>query len=180
MRISHAASRHWLVALIIGGTLALGSTGAGAVEHAFGLFRVNVTPETAPTPFTPEYEITVEDADMLLTRLRAPYEGTLSNSFVADLTGDGRFEVVVTFTRADGLSTEARVFSWNDSLLEPVRLAALDASQLEGHRGGDEFAVSKGELVRLFQLYKEIDGVWTPTAARKRLRYSFSASKWIE
>ena len=117
---------------------------------------------------------------MLLTRLRAPFEGTLSNSFVADLNQDGRFEVVVTFTHADGLTTEARVFSWNASLLEPIRLTELDASQQQGYRGGDEFAISNGELVRLFQIYEQVGGAWTATASRKRLRYAFTAAKWIE
>lgn len=178
MRLKRGANPAWVVGVLVGGLTVCG--GGAAAEHAFGGYRVTVTADADASSFAPEYQVTVEDADMLLTRLRAPFEGTLSNSFVADLNADGRFEVVVTFTHADGLNTEARVFSWNASLLEPIPLTALDPSQLEGYRGGDEFAVSNGELVRLFQVYEQVDGTWTATASRKRLRYSFAAAKWVD
>ena len=179
MRAMREVNSVWAAGLLAA-ALAVGSGTALAAEHRYGNYRITVTADSAATPFVPEYQVTVEDADMLLTRLRAPYDGTLSNSFVADLNKDGRFEVVVTFTHADGLETEVRVFSWNASLLEPIRLAELDAAQQQGYRGGDEFAISNGELVRLFQIYEQVGGAWTATASRKRLRYAFATAKWIE
>jgi hypothetical protein len=153
---------------------------ADAGEHAFGEFVINVRADgTGGEPAT-DYQVTVENAELLLTRLSAPLAGNLSNSFVADLNRDGRFEVVVTFSHDAGARTEVDVYSWNQHLLEPVRIAELDEAQKAGYRGGDEFAVREGQLVRMFQVYEEIDGQWSATAARRQLRYSFDDGKWAE
>ena len=84
---------------------------AASKQHKFSTFTVTVAPDIAATPTAADYEITVENAEFLLSRLTAPYHGMLSNSFVADLNNDGGFEVVVTFTTGDGHDTGIKVFS---------------------------------------------------------------------
>jgi hypothetical protein len=116
---------------------------------------------------------------LVLTRLTAPYEGTLSKRFVTDLDGDGDFEVVVTFSHDQGRATGMHLYTWNEYLLEPVEVAPLATADAQGYRGGDEFAIVDGALVRVFQVYAERDDVWQPTAAQRRLRYSLRESRWI-
>ena len=165
-----------LVALAVG-TVA-GHPGAADFTH--GPYHITVAAEAMDTMSTPHYEITVADEERLLTRLLAPYAGTLSNSFVADLDADGRFEIIVTYSHAGGMQTDMRVFSWRDGhRLEPVAVAPLDAAQHEGYRGGDEFALVDGQIVRIFQVYALENDAWQPTAAQRRLRYAFAEARWI-
>lgn len=154
---------------------------AGANDrHAFGEFVITVSADPSAVISPTEYQITVENAELLLTRLTAPYQGTLSNNFVADLDRDGRFEVVVTYSHGTGHATELDVYSWNEYLLEPVTVGALQPTQQQGYQGGDEFAVRDGTLIRMFQVYEQVDGNWQPTAARRQLRYSFATATWAE
>jgi len=150
-----------------------------ATEHEFGDLNINVAAEASSAAMATDYQITVADTELTLTRLTAAYQGTLSNSFVADLDNDGAFEVVVTFSFANGHDTGVHLYSWTGHLLEPRKVAELNAAQVVGYRGNDEFAVANGELVRIFQLYEEVDGEWQPTAGQRRLRYSVDGGKWL-
>lgn len=149
-------------------------------RHVFGEFVVTVSADASAVISPTEYQVTVENAELLLTRLTAPYQGTLSNSFVADFDRDGRFEIVVTYSHGAGHATELDVYRWNEYLLEPVVIGALQPAQQAGYQGGDEFAVRDGNLVRMFQVYEQVDGHWQPTAARRQLRYSFATATWAE
>lgn len=150
--------------------------GTGTV---FGPYTVTVAAEGESGPGQTDFQIAVSEQDLTLTRLSAPYVGTLSKSFVADLDQDGGFEVVVTYTEPTSHATGIKVFSWKNALLEPRKLADLDAGQGQGYRGGDEVAVLNGRLVRIFQVYEEQNGEWTATAAQRRLHYSFENSRWV-
>ncbi len=148
-------------------------------QSTFATFTVTVSPDLDPTSSGPQFQITVSDADLVLARLSAPYSGSLSKSFVADLNRDGAFEVVVTYTQADTQATVIKVFSWSNDLLQPLKLAELDEQQKQGYRGDDEVAVIDGKLVRLFQIYEPLDGGWAATAAQRRLHYLFDDGRWV-
>ncbi len=148
-------------------------------QTAFGAFIITVAADPDSTLSGAEYQITVRNEDLLLSRLSAPYSGSLSKSFVADLNHDGAFEVVVTYTEAATHITAIKVYSWKNDLLQPVKLAELDAQQKQGYRGDDEVAVVDGKLIRLFQIYEEHDGEWAATASQRKLRYSFDSSRWM-
>jgi hypothetical protein len=150
-----------------------------STQSTFDAFTVTVSPDLDPTSSGPQYQITVSDADLVLARLSAPYSGSLSKSFVADLNRDGAFEVVVTYTEAETQATVIRVFSWTHELLQPIKLAELDDRQKQGYRGDDEVAVIDGKLVRLFQIYEPRDGGWAVTAAQRKLHYAFDSGRWV-
>ena len=145
------------VLIPIGAAAPVGGESA-PMQSTFAAFTIAVTPDPDPTSSGAQYQITVRDADLVLARLSAPYSGSLSNSFVADLNRDGAFEVVVTYTQADTQATVIKVFTWKNELLQPMKLAALDDQQKQGYRGDDEVAVLDGKLVRLFQIYEPLDG----------------------
>jgi len=150
---------------------------AAATEHEFGGYHISVSAEPAGVT---DYQITVANDELLLTRLTAAFEGTLSRSFVADLDRNGSFEVIVTYSHDGGRATELDIYSWKEYLLEPVKVGELDAAQRQGYQGGDEFALRDGQLVRVFQVHEQVEGGWTPTAARRELRYAFPAAKWVD
>jgi hypothetical protein len=166
-------------AVALAAVLASGSVHAGGGDFDFGQYHIAVFPDTAAVMTTTDYQITVANEELTLTRLTAPFEGTLSKSFVADLDGDGNFEVVVTYADDEGRRTGLDVYRWREYLLEPVQLAALDAAQTAGYQGGDEFAVVDGALVRIYQVYEQSEGAWQPTAVQRRLRYSFPDGHWV-
>ena len=156
----------------------------GAVDAApqqFGDYTVAVAadPAAATGVKALAYEITVENTGLTLARLTAPYHGTLSNSFVADLNHDGAFEVVVTFSDEGGHATDVKVYSWKGDLLQPLKVAELAETQRQGYRGDDEFAVTDGKLIRVFQVYEQHGSEWTPTANRRKLHYSFEDPRWV-
>ncbi|MEX2481817.1 MAG: hypothetical protein WD928_13245 [Gammaproteobacteria bacterium] len=164
----------------VAGLLACAWSGAApAVEFEFGSYRIMVEADTSGVMTTNNYEISVANPELTLTRLIAPHPGRLSKSYVADLDRDGAFEVVVTFSHSEGQQTGLHLYTWEAYLLQPVRVAALEGPQLEGYRGGDEFAVVDGELVRVFQIHQLVDGHWQPTAAQRRLRYALREARWV-
>ncbi len=152
---------------------------AAPMQNIYGAFTVVVTPDLDSTSFGAQYQITVRNEELVLARLSAPYSGSLSKSFVADLNRDGAFEVVVTFTEAGTQATVIKVFSWKDDLLQPIKLAELDDQQRQGYRGDDEVAVVDGKLIRLFQIYEQRDGGWAATAAQRKLHYLFDGGRWV-
>jgi|GEM_PF-3878328 hypothetical protein len=150
-----------------------------AAQHEFGDLNIAVTADTNDIAASPDYQITVENEELLLTRLTATYQGILSNSFVADLDKDGAFEVIVTFSSANGHETDVHVYSWKNSLLQPHKVADLNDAQRIGYQGNDEFAVANGYLLRIYQVYEKTEGVWQATAEQRRLRYSLSETRWL-
>jgi len=151
---------------------------ANPSNHQFGEYVVTVAPDSSATLSAADYQVTVQNAELLLARLTAPYQGRLSNSFVADLNRDGGFEVVVTYTSNAGEHTGIKVYTWKDSLLQPLAVSGLDTAQSTGYRGHDEVAVVEGQLIRMFQVYAEHNGEWEPTSERRRLAYSFEHGRW--
>lgn len=145
----------------------------------FGDFTITVGADGAGTESAPAYQITVEREGLPLSRLTAPYHGTLSKHFVADLNRDGGFEVVVTFTDNGGADTQVRVFSWKSDLLQPIRVSGLADAQQTGYHGGDEFAVADGKLLRVFQVYERQNETWVPTAGKRKFRYAFDEGRWV-
>lgn len=176
IRFEFAHARIVMGAIVL--ILSLLSGTAGGAEFTFGSYLVKIEADDSAIMTTTDYQITVENEDLILTRLTAPYTGTLSTSYVADLDKDGNFEVVVTSRHDAGRETAMRVFSWNGQLLEPVTTAPLPDEYGAGYRGGDEFVVDGGHLVRIFQVHEAIGDAWQPTAAVRRLRYSFQDSTW--
>lgn len=149
------------------------------MQSTFGAFTIAVTADPDTSSPNAQYQITVRNEDLLLARLSAPYNGSLSRSFVADLNHDGAFEVVVTYTEASAHATVIKVFSWQDDLLQPIKLGDLDDQQRQGYRGDDEVAVIDGKLIRVFQIYESRDDGWAATAARRKLHYAFDGSHWV-
>lgn len=152
---------------------------AASKQTTFGNYTITVAADPESALYGAEYQITVRNEELLLSRLSAPYSGSLSKSFVADLNGDGGFEVVVTYTEAATHNTAIKVYSWKDDLLQPLKLAELDPQQQQGYRGDDEVAVIDGKLVRLFQVYVQRNGEWAASTAQRRLHYSFDSSRWM-
>ena len=148
-------------------------------EHAFGSFRIAVDADQSEYISASDYQITVENEELLLSRLTASYLGKLSNSFVADLNKDGSFEVVVTFTHTGGHETGVHLYTWSDYRLSPIKVAELDDGQRDGYQGNDQFAVADGKLLRIFQIYEQSGATWEPTAQQRRLRYSLQDNRWV-
>lgn len=176
MPIDALSSLNALIPLMV---LLGGAVPAWGASFDHGPYHIEVHANTDALMSTTDYEITVANEELTLTRLLAPFEGTLSKSFVTDLDRDGGFEVVVTFSHDGGQQTGLHIYRWNEYLLEPVAVAGLDDVQRSGYRGGDEFAVIDGVLVRIFQVYEQAGDVWQATAAQRRLRYALQESRWV-
>lgn len=166
-------------AALLVSSVALAANEPTPTPTSFGAYSVTVAPDPDSTLSAAEYQITVRNEQLLLSRLSAPYSGTLSKSFVADLNHDGAFEVVVTYTEAATHATVIKVYSWKDDLLQPIKLAELDEQQKQGYRGDDEVAVTDGKLLRLFQVYELQNGEWSATPSTRKLHYSFDSSRWM-
>ena len=63
---------------ISAGRLAAAVT-ASSNQHTFGEFVVTVSADPTATLTAADYQVTVATADLLVSRLTAPYQGTLSN-----------------------------------------------------------------------------------------------------
>lgn len=149
-----------------------------AEPHAFGEFEISVVADTSAILSTRDYQILVLQEGLLLTRLTAPHPGALSKTFVADLDGNGSFEVIVTFSDTDGATDSLHLYTWNEYRLERHTVAQLDPEQHAGYRGNDEFALVNGQLVRFYQVYVREGEHWVASADSRRLRYAYADGSW--
>ena len=127
--------------------------------------RLTVTPTGLESDNTPvEMEVT----------------GIITRMEVADINVDGSPELYVY--GFDGRSQTMYAWSANKKKsLSSITLPDLDAAQLKGYRGGDEFAVVEGVLGRRFPVYSDDKPESKPAGKIRQIQYKLQQGEagWL-
>lgn len=106
--------------------------------------------------------------------------GIITRIEVADINVDGSPELYVY--GFDGKSQTLLAWSVNKKKsLSDINLPDLDAVQLKGYRGGDEFAVVEGIIARRFPIHSEDTAEMKPSGKTRQLQYKIHAGEagWL-
>lgn len=111
--------------------------------------------------------------------LRADRDGTLSGAWADDIDGDGKFEVMV-WTQSAGSGTYGKVgvFTWTGSTLKNRVVPELNAGQMAGYMGHDQFSVTRSQLYRTFPLYRQKDNDPAVRTGMRTLRLNLKKFRW--
>lgn len=111
--------------------------------------------------------------------LRADRDGTLSGAWADDIDGDGKFEVMVWSQSAgSGSYGKVGVFTWTGSTLKNRVVPELNARQMAGYMGHDQFSVTRSQLYRSFPTFKQKDNDPAVKTGMRTLRLNLKKFRW--
>jgi len=149
-------------------------------SYAYKGFKVRVAEGRGEARSIGTYTITLVSPDGKVTVAKEPRDGTMQDAWVADLSGQGGFEIV-TATQSSGSGSYGAlaVFRWTGTSLMPLNVADLSPEQKRGYRGHDVFRLDRGRLVRTFPVYRPNDPNAHASGGTRRLVYDFQHNKWV-
>ena len=98
--------------------------------------------------------------------------GSITDVYNADMDMDGNPEILI---QAKGIDTVNYVniyaFEFNGSKVTKLDFPKLNASQKKGYRGGDNFYIEEGKLMREFPVYNGTGKEATASGQTRKLEY---------
>lgn len=99
-------------------------------------------------------------------------DGTIADAFNADMDTDGNPEILIQAKTTDTMSyAKLYAFEFNNGGANKLDFPKLTRSQRNGYRGGDNFFIRDGKLIREFPIYDRNDSLAKPTTAKRQLEY---------
>jgi hypothetical protein len=107
-------------------------------------------------------------------------DGTITNVFFEDVTGDGKRDLVV-FVSSSGSGAYGRldIWEWKGERFRGGIVADLMPDQQAGYRGHDTFTAAAGVLRRRFPLYREGDANCCPSGGTAAFRWDAKTNVWV-
>ncbi len=147
-------------------------SGDGVTVH------VTVSPKEPCSIGTYTVTITRKGARPQVVKLKR--DGTISNVFFEDVTGDGSRDLVVFVTSAgSGSYGQLDIWERKGNRYRAGIVADLMPDQRAGYRGHDTFVAAAGVLRRRFPLYREGDPDCCPTGGAATFRWDAKTNTWI-
>jgi len=101
-------------------------------------------------------------------------DGPIVNVINTDMDIDGNPEIFVQSKSADTSHfTKVYAFEFNDNTAKKLDFPKLTTSQRKGYRGGDNFYIKDGKLMREFPLYDGTGKEAKQNGQKRELQYSF-------
>lgn len=116
--------------------------------------------------------LTVRGGGRKIAGMKADVDYLAYSAQAADLTGDGRPELVLISRTSGGAGTEALDVYWIDG----TTLRRSTVPKLEdknGYRGGDRFRLEGRLIIRTIPVYQDGDPAGKPTGGTRSLKYDF-------
>lgn len=121
-------------------------------------------------------DITLRRSGKFVSRYRADVDYLADKAWLADITGDGRPELVIASSSVDNEARGALdVYQIEKNSLRRTALPKLDDSG--GYRGGDRFFLDDHQIVRTFPVYLAGDAANKPSGGSRTLKYDLSDGK---
>jgi hypothetical protein len=107
-------------------------------------------------------------------------DGTVSNVFFEDVTGDDKRDLVVFFTSAgSGAYGRLDIWEWRGDRFKGGIVSDLMPDQRSGYGGHDVFTAAAGVLRRRFPLYREGDANCCPSGGTVAFRWDAKTNVWV-
>lgn len=125
------------------------------------------------------YQVTVAAPTGKRATVRVDRDGSLSGAWAADITGDGKFEVIVATRSAGGNSYgKVSVHSWTGTALKKLTVPELSRNFLGGYRGQDQFSVTRNNLYRSFPTFVQQGNAPAKKVGSRTLRLNLKKFRW--
>ncbi|QXV63933.1 hypothetical protein FPZ42_12595 [Mucilaginibacter achroorhodeus] len=120
-----------------------------------------------------------DSAAIKYTTTTGDLDGSITDVFNADMDNDGNPEILIQAKAKDTVSY-ARIyaFEFNNSGANKLDFPKLTNSQRRGYRGGDNFYIKEGKLIREFPIYSSNDSLAKTTGATRQLEYSLRSNSF--
>ncbi len=138
-----------------------------------------VVPEKEPCAIG-SYSVTFTRKGAPPQVVRLKRDGTVTNVFFEDVTGDGRRDLVVFLTSAgSGAYGRLDIWEWKRDRFQGGIVSDLMPGQREGYRGRDVYTAAAGVLRRRFPLYRSGDANCCPTGGTAAFRWEATSNVWV-
>jgi len=149
-------------------------------SYAYRGFKVRIAEGPGEARSIGTYTITLVRPDGQVTVAKGHRDGTVQDAWVADLSGEGGFQVVIaTQSSGSGSYGGLAIYRWTGTSLKALNVADLTSAQRQGYRGHDAFGLDRGRVVRAFPIYEPSDPNAHPSGGTRRLVYDFQRNKWV-
>ncbi|HEK20524.1 hypothetical protein [Mucilaginibacter sp.] len=114
-----------------------------------------------------------DSAKIKYTTTTGDLDGAITDVYNADMDNDGNPEILIQAKAKDTVNY-ARIygFEFNNNSVNKLDFPKLTSSQRKGYRGGDNFYIKEGKLIREFPIYSSNDSLAKPGGAKRQLEYS--------
>lgn len=100
-------------------------------------------------------------------------EGAIIDAYNSDMDTDGNPEILIEAKARDTTVYEkVYAFEFNDGRAQKLDFPKLTSSQKKGYRGGDNFFIREGKLMREFPIYDANDKTAKQTGAKRLIEYN--------
>ena len=105
-------------------------------------------------------------------------DGPIVDVYNTDMDVDGNPEIIIQSKTTDtNKYVSIYAFEFNGSKANKLEFPRLTVSQRKGYRGGDNFYIADGKLMRGFSIYNGNNKDAKPTAQKRLLEYSLHGSE---
>lgn len=120
-----------------------------------------------------------DSADIKYTTTTGDLDGTIKDVFNADMDTDGNPEILIQSKGKDTVNyAKVYAFEFNNNDARKLDFPRLNTSQRNGYRGGDNFYIKDGKLIREFPIYDRNDSLAKPTGAKRQLEYGLRGNEF--
>jgi hypothetical protein len=141
---------------------------------------VHVTVPPKETCSIGTYTVTISRKGTRPQVMTLKRDGTITNVFFEDVTGDGRRDLVVFVSSAgSGAYGRLDIWEWNGDRFKGGIVADLMPDQRDGFRGHDAYMAASGVLRRRFPVYREGDANCCPSGGTAAFRWNAKTNVWV-
>jgi hypothetical protein len=106
-------------------------------------------------------------------------DGLIVDVYNADMDVDGNPEILIEAKSKDTTSyTSIYAFEFNNNKANKLDFPRLNSSYRKGYRGGDNFYIRDGKLIREFPIYSGNGKDAQPTGAKRQLEYGLRSNEF--
>lgn len=120
-----------------------------------------------------------DSAGIKYTTTTGDLNGAIVDVYNSDMDADGNPEILVQTKSKDTVNyVSVAAFEFNDNKANKLDFPKLTGSQRKGYRGGDNFYIRDGKLIREFPIYDGSGKDAKPSGAKRQFEYGLRGNEF--